>query len=48
VNPLGQPLDGKGPVLTESANPLERIAPGVMDRQPVREPLQTGIKPLTP
>jgi F-type H+-transporting ATPase subunit alpha len=46
VNPLGQPLDGKGPVVTEQRNPLERIAPGVVDRQPVREPLQTGIKAI--
>ncbi|HJY88570.1 MAG TPA: F0F1 ATP synthase subunit alpha [Candidatus Acidoferrales bacterium] len=46
VNPLGQPLDGKGPVLTERRNPLERLAPGVVDRQPVREPLQTGIKAI--
>jgi F-type H+-transporting ATPase subunit alpha len=46
VNPLGQPLDGKGPVVTEHRNPLERIAPGVVDRQPVREPLQTGIKAI--
>ena len=46
VNPLGQPLDGKGPVQTDQRNPLERIAPGVVDRQPVREPLQTGIKAI--
>jgi len=46
VNPLGQPLDGKGPVLTSERNPLERIAPGVIDRQPVREPVQTGIKSI--
>jgi F-type H+/Na+-transporting ATPase subunit alpha len=46
VNPLGQPLDGKGPVVTEQRNPLERIAPGVVDRQPVREPVQTGIKAI--
>jgi F-type H+-transporting ATPase subunit alpha len=46
VNPLGQPLDGKGPIVTEQRNPLERIAPGVVDRQPVREPLQTGIKAI--
>src|SRR5580658_3813929 len=46
VNPLGRPLDGKGPVQTELRIPLERIAPGVIDRQPVREPLQTGIKPI--
>jgi F-type H+-transporting ATPase subunit alpha len=46
VNPLGEPLDGKGPVLTEHYNPLERLAPGVVDRQPVREPVQTGIKAI--
>ena len=46
VNPLGQPLDGKGPVQTAERNPLERIAPGVVARQPVREPLQTGIKSI--
>jgi F-type H+-transporting ATPase subunit alpha len=46
VNPLGQPVDGKGPVQTDHFNPLERIAPGVVDRQPVREPLQTGIKAI--
>jgi F-type H+/Na+-transporting ATPase subunit alpha len=46
VNPLGQPLDGKGPVVTDHRNALERLAPGVVDRQPVREPLQTGIKAI--
>jgi F-type H+-transporting ATPase subunit alpha len=46
VNPLGDPLDGKGPVATSQRNPLERLAPGVVDRQPVREPLQTGIKAI--
>jgi F-type H+-transporting ATPase subunit alpha len=46
VDPLGRPLDGKGPVLTDQRNALERIAPGVVERQPVREPLQTGIKPI--
>jgi F-type H+/Na+-transporting ATPase subunit alpha len=46
VNPLGQPLDGKGPIQTEHFNPLERLAPGVVDRQPVREPVQTGIKAI--
>src|SRR6201998_2605268 len=46
VNPLGQPLDDKGPIATKQRNPLERIAPGVIDRQPVREPLQTGIKAI--
>ncbi|MGH9703703.1 MAG: F0F1 ATP synthase subunit alpha [Candidatus Acidiferrales bacterium] len=46
VNPLGDPLDDKGPILTEQRNPLERLAPGVVDRQPVREPVQTGIKSI--
>jgi F-type H+-transporting ATPase subunit alpha len=46
VSPLGQPLDDKGPIVTKQRNPLERIAPGVIDRQPVREPLQTGIKAI--
>jgi F-type H+-transporting ATPase subunit alpha len=46
VNPLGDPLDGKGPIATTQRNPLERLAPGVVDRQPVREPLQTGIKAI--
>ena len=46
VNPLGEPLDGKGPIQTKNRNPLERLAPGVVDRQPVREPLQTGIKAI--
>ncbi|MGB8459796.1 MAG: F0F1 ATP synthase subunit alpha, partial [Candidatus Acidiferrum sp.] len=46
VNPLGEPLDGKGPIVSKQRNPLERIAPGVLDRQPVREPLQTGIKAI--
>ena len=46
VNPLGQPVDGKGPIVSEQFNALERLAPGVIDRQPVREPLQTGIKAI--
>ncbi len=46
VNPLGEPLDGKGPIAAERRNPLERLAPGVVDRRPVREPLQTGIKAI--
>ncbi len=46
VNPLGQPLDGKEPIAASARNPLERLAPGVVDRQPVREPLQTGIKAI--
>jgi len=46
VDPLGRPLDGKGPITAKQRNHLERIAPGVVDRQPVREPLQTGIKAI--
>ncbi|NIM90280.1 MAG: F0F1 ATP synthase subunit alpha [Candidatus Aminicenantes bacterium] len=46
VNPLGQPLDGKGPIKSEAHQPIERLAPGVVDRQPVKEPLQTGIKAI--
>src|SRR5918993_956333 len=46
VNALGQPLDGKGPILTKQTAPIERIAPGVVDRQPVREPMQTGLKSI--
>src|ERR1700758_405284 len=46
VNPLGQPVDGKGPIQAKQRIPLERLAPGVLDRQPVREPLQTGIKAI--
>src|SRR5580698_10457847 len=44
VDALGQPIDGKGPIETTVFNPIERIAPGVVERQPVKEPLQTGIK----
>ncbi|MBA2450486.1 MAG: F0F1 ATP synthase subunit alpha [Chloroflexi bacterium] len=46
VNPLGQPLDGKGPVATDRFRPVERIAPGVVRRQPVTTPVQTGIKAI--
>ena len=46
VNPLGEPIDGKGPINTKITRPIEVIAPGVMERQPVREPLQTGIKAI--
>src|SRR5580704_10067846 len=46
VNPLGVPLDGKGLIAAGERYPIERIAPGVIDRQPVREPLQTGIKAI--
>src|SRR5437867_7089021 len=46
VDPLGRPLDGAGPIKTEESRPLEFKAPGVVDRQPVKEPLQTGIKAI--
>jgi F-type H+-transporting ATPase subunit alpha len=46
VNALGQPIDGKGPVQTKEFLPIERLAPGVVDRQPVKEPLQTGLKAI--
>jgi F-type H+/Na+-transporting ATPase subunit alpha len=46
VNALGLPIDGKGPILTHDFSPIERLAPGVVDRQPVREPLQTGLKAI--
>lgn len=46
VNAIGQPIDGKGPVKTTGYRPLERKAPGVVQRQPVKEPLQTGIKAI--
>ncbi len=46
VNPMGQPLDGKGEIKTTKFRPLEVIAPGVVERQPVKEPLQTGIKAI--
>src|SRR6201987_3660848 len=46
VNALGQPIDGKGPIATKQFAPIERLAPGVVDRQPVKEPLQTGLKAI--
>ncbi|MFN7974077.1 MAG: F0F1 ATP synthase subunit alpha [Acidobacteriota bacterium] len=46
VNALGVPIDGKGAINAKAYNPIERIAPGVVDRKPVKEPLQTGIKPI--
>src|SRR5262249_9273451 len=46
VNALGQPIDGKGPIATKQFAPIERLAPGVVDRQPVREPMQTGLKAI--
>jgi F-type H+/Na+-transporting ATPase subunit alpha len=46
VNALGQPIDDKGPIQTTQFNPVERLAPGVVARQPVKEPMQTGIKAI--
>jgi len=46
VNALGQPIDGKGPILSRELMAVERIAPGVVDRQSVKEPLQTGLKAI--
>jgi len=46
VNPLGEPIDGKGPIDTKKTRPIERIAPGVIVRQPVDTPVQTGIKAI--
>ena len=46
VNPLGQPVDGMGPINTTKTRPIEYNAPGVMDRKSVHEPLQTGIKAI--
>jgi F-type H+/Na+-transporting ATPase subunit alpha len=46
VDVLGNPIDDRGPIVTEHYYPVERIAPGVVDRQPVKEPLQTGLKAL--
>ena len=46
VDALGNPIDDRGPIITEDYNPVERIAPGVVDRQPVREALQTGLKAI--
>ncbi len=46
VNALGQPIDGKGPVETNEYRPIESRAPGIIQRQPVKQPLQTGIKAI--
>ncbi len=46
VDPLGLPVDGKGPIESSDNYPIERLAPGVIDRQPVSEPMQTGIKAI--
>jgi F-type H+-transporting ATPase subunit alpha len=46
VDGLGQPIDGKGPIIADTFNPVERIAPGIVDREPVKQPLQTGLKAI--
>jgi F-type H+/Na+-transporting ATPase subunit alpha len=46
VDALGQPVDDKGPVATKDSLPVERLAPGIIDRQPVREPMATGLKAI--
>src|SRR4029077_17884312 len=46
VNPLGQPVDGKGPIRTTKTRLIEVIAPGIVERAPVKEPLQTGLKAI--
>jgi F-type H+-transporting ATPase subunit alpha len=46
VDALGRPIDGKGPIATTQTNAIERIAPGVVQRQPVKQPMQTGIKAI--
>ena len=46
VNPLGRPLDGKGPITSDKYRPIERIAPGVMTRRGVNQPIQTGLKAI--
>jgi len=46
VNAIGQPIDGKGPINTKDTRKVDIVAPGIVDRQPVREPLQTGLKAI--
>lgn len=46
VNALGQPIDGKGPIDAKEFRPIEVKAPGVIERQPVKEPVQTGLKTI--
>jgi F-type H+/Na+-transporting ATPase subunit alpha len=46
VNTLGEPVDGKGPVKSDTAYPVEKVAPGIIKRRPVRQPVQTGIMPI--
>ena len=46
VNTLGEPLDGKGPIVTDATYPVEKLAPGVIKRRPIGQPVQTGIMPI--
>src|SRR5438445_7277406 len=46
VDALGNPIDDRGPIVIDSYNPIKRLAPGVRDRQPVKQPLQTGLKAI--
>ncbi|HEV7860403.1 MAG TPA: F0F1 ATP synthase subunit alpha [Pyrinomonadaceae bacterium] len=46
VDALGNPIDDRGPIMTDAFNTIERMAPGIIDRQPVKEPLQTGLKAI--
>src|SRR6202051_3092473 len=46
VNALGQPIDGKGPIATKKFSPIDRLPPAVVDRQSVKEPMQTGLKAI--
>jgi len=46
VDAIGTPIDGKGPIVTSDFNAIERLAPGVIDRSPVKEPMQTGVKAI--
>ncbi len=46
VDALGEPIDGKGPIKTTETSPIEKVAPGVIHRQSVNQPMQTGLNPL--
>src|SRR6476660_5678329 len=46
VNTLGEPLDGKGPIASELSYPVEKLAPGIIKRKPISQPVQTGIMPI--
>ena len=48
INALGEPIDGKGAIKEDGYRPIEEDAPGIVDRQPVDTPMETGILPLTP